>query len=879
MVNNGAVPVLGEAPTIANTNHFHIVGAAGNDNISLDESNGVLPGAALFGGDGNDTLTGGSGEDFLDGGIGNDTALMGAGDDTFGWNQGDGSDRVDGQAGSDDIVFNSSDAAEKFDLSDSGNGAPFHRVRVTRDVGNVNMDLSGIEEIDLNANGGADTVSVNDLTATDVFGVKIDLGGVGFGDGAADAVIINGTTGDDAAQIASFGTTIGARVSLFPFVSITGSEGGSDTLSVNTLGGNDIVDASGLAATNASQLIRLTENGGAGNDTLIGSQGADTFVWNPGDGSDSIDGGDNPDTLVFNGSDQAEKFDLSANGSRVGLARDVGGVTMDLGGVETLTVNPLGGADAVTVNDLTGTAVGRINLNLSAAVGGTGGDGQVDSVFVNGSNGADSIPVAGLGGLVVVSDGGSLPYFMVIRDAEASDALRISGNGGNDTIDAGTLQTQVTFTADGGAGDDVIVGSAGDDTFLWNPGGGSDTMKGRGGTDTLNFNGSNAAENIDVSANGSRVRLTDDAENAVLDVDGVEQAGVSVFGGADQVRLHNLAGTAVTNVKVKLNADGQPDGVVVDGSDNADTIGIEGDAANGITVTGLAALLEVVGTMGMTDGLTVNSLGGADTIEADIDTPMTVGIDGGAGRDAIGVLRTAADGLVRVLPGTGSDDVHVDPAAGDVANVAFDATQRLGALNIGSGGVAVLSAGGGKALTVTSLGITGSGKLNLNDNALIVDYALASPIAAVQSLLKSGYNGGGWDGNGIMTGLGNRLRFALGFAEASDVAAGGMFAGQAVDGTAVVVKFTLYGDADLDGAVGFSDVVRMAQHFNSAAGATWARGDFDYDGAVGFSDLVRLAQNYDSTAVSAAAPAFPAGIGLSGRATRPGPVAKQGRVF
>ncbi|NRA58043.1 MAG: hypothetical protein HRU13_08020, partial [Phycisphaerales bacterium] len=51
-----------------------------------------------------------------------------------------------------------------------------------------------------------------------------------------------------------------------------------------------------------------------------------------------------------------ETFDLSASGARARLTRDVGGVTMDLGTVEAITVNALGGADTVTVNDLPGTA-------------------------------------------------------------------------------------------------------------------------------------------------------------------------------------------------------------------------------------------------------------------------------------------------------------------------------------------------------------------------------------------------------------------------------------------------------------------------------------------------------------------------------------------
>src|SRR5438045_5166654 len=81
LVNNGAVLILGGVPTVANTNHLHLVGGDGKDNISLDETNGALPGAAIFGGAGNDVLMGGSGIDFVEGDTGNDTAFLGAGED------------------------------------------------------------------------------------------------------------------------------------------------------------------------------------------------------------------------------------------------------------------------------------------------------------------------------------------------------------------------------------------------------------------------------------------------------------------------------------------------------------------------------------------------------------------------------------------------------------------------------------------------------------------------------------------------------------------------------------------------------------------------------------------------------------------------------
>src|SRR5207302_2715334 len=122
-------------------------------------------------------------------------AFMGAGNDTFVWNPGDGSDTVEGQGGQDTLQFNGANVAEKIDLSANG-----QRLRFTRDVGNIVMDVDGVEQVNFVALGGADTITVNDLTGTAVQQVNLDLSGTqgsGTGDGAADTVIVNGTNGAD----------------------------------------------------------------------------------------------------------------------------------------------------------------------------------------------------------------------------------------------------------------------------------------------------------------------------------------------------------------------------------------------------------------------------------------------------------------------------------------------------------------------------------------------------------------------------------------------------------------------------------------------------------------------------------------------------------
>jgi Ca2+-binding RTX toxin-like protein len=860
LVNNGAVPVLGGTPTVANTVQISAFGLGGNDNISLNEANGALPKANLFGGSGNDTLTGGSGNDllfgesgndvllgkggfdllfggdgndvltggtgddqafgqsgddrmiwnpgegsdlneggdgidtvevnggngaeiftitangtrvrfdrtspapfFLDvgtseklalnanggddqvtagnglamliqltidggagndsitggdgadflfggdgndvitGGRGNDTARLGAGDDAFIWNPGDGSDTAEGQDGTDSMLFNGANIAEKIDVSANGS-----RVRFTRDVASIVMDLNGVEHVNFNALGGADQITVNDLSGTGVNQVNLDLAsppGTGTGDGAADTVIVNGTNGDDTIQVFGAGTSYSVA-GLPALVSVTGSEGANDALTVSALGGNDLVNASGLPAT----VVKLTVDGGTGNDILTGSQGDDvlmgndgsdlitggrgndsafmgndndTFVWNPGDGSDVIEGQDGFDSMVFNGANINEKFDLSANGTRLRFTRDVAGIMMDTNAVEQVSLNALGGADLITVGDLTGTGVTNLNVNLAASVG--GGDGSADTIVVSGTAGNDNIVVASdVGGGVKI---GGLATAVKIAAPEGNlDQLTVNSLGGADTVNASALNAgAIQLTLDGGSGDDLLIGSqgddlinggtgndvalmgAGDDTFVWNPGDGSDMVEGQAGTDRLVFKGANIAEKIDLSANGSHLRLTRDVASIVMDVNDVENVDINALGGADTIKVHDLTGADVTNVTIDLanppgttTGDGSIDTVLIEGTSGDDAIILAGSAADALAF-GLSAQVEVK-NLEPTDNLTVDALAGDDVIEG---SGLSFGHTqiGGDGNDVL----IGGSGNDTQIGGAG-DDVLIGGPGFDVQN-------------------------------------------------------------------------------------------------------------------------------------------------------------------------------------------------------------------
>ena len=188
--------------------NIKIAAHGGDDTVRIDDTNGAFtdtiptrieggPGNdTISGGAGAETLVGGAGNDTIDGKGGNDTSDLGPGDDSFVWDPGDGSDSIEGGPGADTMVFDGAAASETVDLSANGN-----RLRFFRSPANITMDTHGVEQVDFNALGGADTVTVNDLSRTDVKNVNVDLAGTlggTTGDGQADRVLVTGTSRNDA---------------------------------------------------------------------------------------------------------------------------------------------------------------------------------------------------------------------------------------------------------------------------------------------------------------------------------------------------------------------------------------------------------------------------------------------------------------------------------------------------------------------------------------------------------------------------------------------------------------------------------------------------------------------------------------------------------
>src|SRR5512132_1816306 len=176
-----------------------------------------------------------------------------------------------------------------------------------------------------------------------------------------------------------------------------------------------------------------------GDDLLDGGDGADRFVWNVGDGADRIIGGAGADTAEINGTDGDDSFGVAASGGHVLVgSADLGSSAVDVSEVETISVNGSDGADLLTVGDLSATTVTKVVFDAGA------GDDILDA-------------------------------------AEATRALQAEGGAGDDTLIGGAG----TDSLDGGAGNDVLLGADGADTLMGE--GGDELLGGGTGADVFRY--------------------------------------------------------------------------------------------------------------------------------------------------------------------------------------------------------------------------------------------------------------------------------------------------------------------------------------------------------------------------------------------------------
>lgn len=185
-------------------------------------------------------------------------------------------------------------------------------------------------------------------------------------------------------------------------------------------------------------------------------------------------------------------------------------------------------------------------------------------------------------------------------------------------------------------------------------------------------------------------------------------------------------------------------------------------------------------------------------------------------------------------------------------------------------GTIVMAADGANVLTYALFpsSETLGTNIELNDNNLIVDYAGATPVVHYLAGVYTGFAGGAWNGPGISSAVAAATPgTGIGYAESARVFSvfPALFAGETVDATAIVARYTLLGDANLDRTVDLSDFARHAAGFNRFG--LWTEGDFNYDTQVTVADFALLAGNFGRTMAppdrSATPVPAPAAIGLT----------------
>jgi len=186
-------------------------------------------------------------------------------------------------------------------------------------------------------------------------------------------------------------------------------------------------------------------------------------------------------------------------------------------------------------------------------------------------------------------------------------------------------------------------------------------------------------------------------------------------------------------------------------------------------------------------------------------------------------------------------------------------------LTIGSGKLALATnttLGSGSTLgpvssniNISSLTITLAGTLDIANNHILIDYTSSDPIAAIHQYLLNGYNNGHWNGPGgiISSAAALNSHYGIGWADGGD----GTHSVSGLLGGEIELKYTLLGDANLDGTVNGSDFSILAANFGLGH-TNWDQGNFLYGSSVNGSDFSALAANFgqgDSGAAVAVSPA------------------------
>ncbi len=341
-------------------------------------------------------------------------------------------------------------------------------------------------------------------------------------------------------------------------------------------------------------------------------------------------------------------------------------------------------------------------------------------------------------------------------------------------------------------------------------------------------------------------------------------------GSVDGTVFEVIAGSGMISTLATFtgyNGETPKGGVIVDSAGN-----VFGTASNG---GGTGTVGQVIG-----DGTVFEVGAGSGTVSTLAAFTGSNGADplGGLTVDAAGNLYgttdiggTSSDGIVFELTGSGFvvGPQPIFVAAGQTYH--FTANPGTGILVRGVPGVSIAATGiaiadpaanpadrqllviSGTGLTLAGSPGAWTGNIDLSNNDMIVG---GGNLATITSQIEQGYAGGAWNGSGGITSSAAALttNTALGIELNSDGSSAllSTFDGQSVTSTDVLIKYTYFGDANLDGVVNGSDYTLIDNGFNNTL-TGWRNGDFNYDGVVNGDDYTLIDNAFNTQGASLAA--------------------------
>jgi filamentous hemagglutinin len=211
------------------------------------------------------------------------------------------------------------------------------------------------------------------------------------------------------------------------------------------------------------------------------------------------------------------------------------------------------------------------------------------------------------------------------------------------------------------------------------------------------------------------------------------------------------------------------------------------------------------------------------------------------------VAKTVNDALISQAGGvaglgavSGTGSIFVGNTSGAAAQMTVSALAQDSVTVESTGSFKML--GGSTSNTLNELTVNGSGVFDITNGHLFIDYGSGSdPVATIAAYIKSGFNGGAWNGSGIISSAAqtptNGLYYGVGWADAKDKVVAGLASGE------IEIKYTLLGDANLDGTVNGSDFSILAANFGRGF-TNWDQGNFLFTPLINGADFAALAANF-----------------------------------